>query len=75
MVMSVVQVSTGFSYLSNAIYQYICNTPVHLTVNEIPDQSSNRLLLATSIYQPHGNVEYMYRHSHVIANYIIPYIT
>ena len=42
MAMSVVQASTGFPYFSNAMYQYMCNNPVHLNVDEIPDQEAKQ---------------------------------
>lgn len=45
MAMAIVQGSTGFPFLSNAMYHYMCNVPLsslHLSVEEIPDQTARQ---------------------------------
>ncbi|KAL5470935.1 hypothetical protein EMCRGX_G028994 [Ephydatia muelleri] len=43
MAMAVVQCSTGFPFLCDAMFAYMCNIPLQLSVDEIPDQTARKL--------------------------------
>ena len=43
MAMAVVQCSTGFPFLCDAMFACMCNIPLQLSVDEIPDQTARKL--------------------------------